>query len=68
LDYLPCSSRNFSTSMAAMQPVPAAVIAWLCAAPPDDPEVAALNGQTLRAQKVALDRRLHRDWRRPVPS
>jgi NAD(P)-dependent dehydrogenase (short-subunit alcohol dehydrogenase family) len=48
--------------------VPAAVIAWLCAAPPDDPEVAALNGQTLRAQKVALDRRLHRDWRRPVPS
>jgi hypothetical protein len=44
------------------------VIAWLCAAPPDDPEVAALNGQTLRAQKVALDRRLHRDWRRPVPS
>ena len=26
--YLPCSSRNFSTSIAAMQPVPAAVIAW----------------------------------------
>src|ERR1700676_5469208 len=27
-NYLPCSSRNFSTSMAAMQPVPAAVMAW----------------------------------------
>jgi len=26
--YLPCSSRNFSTSIAAMHPVPAAVIAW----------------------------------------
>ncbi len=25
--YLPCSSRNFSTSMAAMQPLPAAVMA-----------------------------------------
>jgi len=27
--HLPCSSRNFSTSMAAMQPVPAAVMACL---------------------------------------
>ena len=26
--YFPCSSRNFSTSIAAMQPDPAAVIAW----------------------------------------
>jgi len=26
--YRPCSSRNFSTSSAAMQPVPAAVMAW----------------------------------------
>jgi len=25
--HFPCSSRNFSTSMAAIQPVPAAVIA-----------------------------------------
>jgi hypothetical protein len=25
---LPCSSMNFSTSMAAMHPLPAAVIAW----------------------------------------
>jgi NAD(P)-dependent dehydrogenase (short-subunit alcohol dehydrogenase family) len=48
--------------------VPAAVIAWLCAAPPDDADVAACNGQTLRAQKVALERGLHDDWRRPVRS
>lgn len=27
-NYLPCSSKNLSASMAAMQPVPAAVIAW----------------------------------------
>ena len=26
--YLPCSSKNLSTSMAAMHPVPAAVMAW----------------------------------------
>jgi hypothetical protein len=26
--YFPCSSRNFSTSMAAAQPEPAAVMAW----------------------------------------
>jgi len=26
--YLLCSSRNLSASMAAMQPVPAAVMAW----------------------------------------
>ncbi len=28
LHYCPCSSRNFSTSSAAMHPLPAAVIAW----------------------------------------
>ena len=27
-DYLPCSSKYFSTSSAAMQPEPAAVMAW----------------------------------------
>jgi hypothetical protein len=27
-DQCPCSSRYFSTSSAAMQPVPAAVMAW----------------------------------------
>src|SRR3981081_967050 len=36
--HLPCSSRNFSASIAAMQPVPAAVMACLyrraCTSPP----------------------------------
>ncbi len=40
--------------------VPAAVIVWLAEAP----EVVE-NGQTVRAQKVALDHELHPDWRRP---
>jgi NAD(P)-dependent dehydrogenase (short-subunit alcohol dehydrogenase family) len=39
--------------------VPAAVIAWLCTAA----EAASLNGQTIRAQKFALERGLHPDWR-----
>ncbi len=39
--------------------VPAAVIAWLVT----DPDAAALNGQTIRAQKFALDKGLHPDWR-----
>ena len=42
--------------------VPAAAVAWLATAP----EAAALNGQTVRAQKLALDRGLHPDWREPV--
>jgi NAD(P)-dependent dehydrogenase (short-subunit alcohol dehydrogenase family) len=40
--------------------VPAAVIAWLATSP----EAAALNGQTVHAQRVALERALHPDWRR----
>jgi NAD(P)-dependent dehydrogenase (short-subunit alcohol dehydrogenase family) len=39
--------------------VPAAVIAWLVT----DPAAAELNGQTIHAQKVALERGLHPDWR-----
>lgn len=39
--------------------VPGAVIAWLATAP----EAAALAGQTVRAQKLALERALHPDWR-----
>jgi NAD(P)-dependent dehydrogenase (short-subunit alcohol dehydrogenase family) len=41
--------------------VPAAVIAWLAT----DPEARSLSGQALRAQKVALERGLHPDWRAP---
>jgi len=39
--------------------VPAAVIAWLATAP----EARELTGQTIRAQKLALERGLHADWR-----
>ena len=39
--------------------VPAAVIAWLATAP----EAVTLNGQTVVAQRFALDRGLHPDWR-----
>jgi NAD(P)-dependent dehydrogenase (short-subunit alcohol dehydrogenase family) len=39
--------------------VPASVIAWLAT----DPAARELTGQTLRAQKVALERGLHPDWR-----
>ena len=39
--------------------VPAAVIAWLAT----DAEARGLNGQTIGAQKFALDRGLHDDWR-----
>jgi NAD(P)-dependent dehydrogenase (short-subunit alcohol dehydrogenase family) len=39
--------------------VPAAVIAWLAVSP----EAAELNGQTIKAQRLALDRKLHEDWR-----
>ncbi|MFT5444431.1 MAG: NAD(P)-dependent dehydrogenase (short-subunit alcohol dehydrogenase family) [Myxococcota bacterium] len=40
--------------------VPAAVIAWLA-----DEAAAEWNGDTVFAQKVALKRALHPDWRRP---
>lgn len=40
--------------------VPAAVIAWLAS----DPEAASWNGRTVFAQKLALERELHADWRR----
>jgi NAD(P)-dependent dehydrogenase (short-subunit alcohol dehydrogenase family) len=40
--------------------VPAAVIAWLAT----DPGAAALNGQTISAQRFARERALHADWRR----
>ncbi|HEY2427673.1 MAG TPA: SDR family oxidoreductase [Acidimicrobiales bacterium] len=39
--------------------VPAAVIAWLAG----DPEARSMSGQTVRAQKFALERGLHPDWR-----
>jgi len=39
--------------------VPAAVIAWLAVAP----EAEALNGQTVQAQRFALEHALHPDWR-----
>ncbi len=39
--------------------VPGAVVAWLATSP----EAAAYNGQTVRAQKVALELGLHADWR-----
>jgi len=38
--------------------VPAAVVAWLAT----EPEAEALSGQTIRAQKFALERHLHADW------
>ena len=40
--------------------VPAAVIAWLASSSEAD----ALSGQTVSAQRVALERGLHEDWRR----
>jgi NAD(P)-dependent dehydrogenase (short-subunit alcohol dehydrogenase family) len=39
--------------------VPAAVIAWLAS----DPNAAQWNGRTVIAQKLALERGLHPDWR-----
>jgi NAD(P)-dependent dehydrogenase (short-subunit alcohol dehydrogenase family) len=39
--------------------VPAAVIAWLATAP----DAESLNGQVVQAQRVALQRGLHPDWR-----
>jgi NAD(P)-dependent dehydrogenase (short-subunit alcohol dehydrogenase family) len=45
--------------------VPAAAIAWLAT----DPEAAALTGQSVRAQKLVLERGLHPDWRAgPAPA
>jgi hypothetical protein len=38
--------------------VPAAVIAWLATSP----DAAALNGQTITAQRVAKERELHDKW------
>ncbi len=43
--------------------VPAAVIAWLASSP----EAAEWNGRTVVAQKLALDRGLHPDWRPTRP-
>ncbi len=43
--------------------VPAAAIVWL-AEHPDEAD----NGQTFRAQKLALERGLHPDWREPPPA
>jgi NAD(P)-dependent dehydrogenase (short-subunit alcohol dehydrogenase family) len=40
-----------------------AVVAWLATNAND--EAAALNGQTVAAQRFALERRLHPDWRSP---
>jgi NAD(P)-dependent dehydrogenase (short-subunit alcohol dehydrogenase family) len=39
--------------------VPAAVIRWLVT----DPSAPSFNGQTIRAQKFALEKGLHPDWR-----
>jgi NAD(P)-dependent dehydrogenase (short-subunit alcohol dehydrogenase family) len=39
--------------------VPAAVIAWLASSPDAD----ELSGQTISAQRLALERGLHEDWR-----
>jgi NAD(P)-dependent dehydrogenase (short-subunit alcohol dehydrogenase family) len=47
---------------AAPPSVPAAVVAWL-ATGLTDVEADQLNGTTITAQKVALDRVLHPDWR-----
>ena len=44
--------------------VPAAAIAWLASSP----EAAEWNGKTVIAQKLALDRGLHPDWRAPSDS
>ncbi len=44
--------------------VPAAVIAWLASSDQAD----AFLGQTVSAQRVALDQRLHDDWRTAVRS
>jgi hypothetical protein len=39
--------------------VPASVVAWLATAARDH----GLNGQTISAQRFALERELHPDWR-----
>jgi NAD(P)-dependent dehydrogenase (short-subunit alcohol dehydrogenase family) len=44
---------------AAPPTVPAAAIAWLAS----DPEAATLDGQTVFAQRLCLERGLHPDWR-----
>lgn len=41
--------------------VPAAVVAWLAT----DPGAAAMNGETVSAQRFALQHQLHPDWRPP---
>jgi len=41
--------------------LPAAVVTWLATAPAD--EARALNGTTVSAQRFALERGLHPDWR-----
>ena len=41
--------------------VPAAVVTWLASAPAD--EARELNGTTVSAQRFALERGLHADWR-----
>jgi hypothetical protein len=41
--------------------VPAAVVTWLASAPAG--EARELNGTTVTAQRFALERGLHPDWR-----
>ena len=43
--------------------VPAAVVAWLAS----DPAAAEWSGKTVFAQKFALERKLHPDWRNESP-
>lgn len=40
--------------------VPASAIVWLAT----DPDAGQLNGQTIRGQRLALDKGLHPDWRK----
>jgi len=43
--------------------VPASVVAWLASAPTAEVEPVVANGQVVVAQRVALERDLHPDWR-----
>jgi len=52
--------EEFSTQWGGAPPsVPAAVIAWLACSD----EARELNGELVLAQRVALKRQLHPDWR-----
>lgn len=60
MDIATRGQRSAHLTGAARPPsVPAAVIAWLCTSP----EANELNGTTVGAQRFALERRLHPDWR-----